>query len=228
MKKSASNAKPSRISIKWAIFILHLVSGINIKSESLNTTDLLKVHMTQIKVNYPYELLLLLLKKERHQRELAKDLKTSLTRVQSILEELRKINVIDYNIVGKNHIYFIKKNLISKSFILNAENYKLTRILIKHPELEPIFQDIIKKCNCSLIILFGSYAKGNSKKDSDIDIYIETSKQKIKEETQKIYDLISVKIGKFNTENLLIKEIIKNHIIIKGGEEYYEKVKLFE
>ena len=184
--------------------------------------------MTQIKVNYPYELLLLLLKKERHQRELAKDLKTSLTRVQSILEELRKINVIDYNIVGKNHIYFIKKNLISKSFILNAENYKLTRILLKHPELEPIFQDIIKKCNCSLIILFGSYAKGNSKKDSDIDIYIETSKQKIKEETQKIYDLISVKIGKFNTENLLIKEIIKNHIIIKGGEEYYEKVKLFE
>ena len=184
--------------------------------------------MTQIKVNYTYEVLLLLLKKEMHQRELAKELKTSLTRVQSILQKLREINVIDYNVVGKNHIYFIKKSLTSKYFILNAENYKLTKILSKNPELEPIFQDIIKKCNCSLIILFGSYAKGNPKKESDIDIYIETTNQKIKEEIQKIYDLLSIKIGKFNKDELLIKEIIKNHSVIKGGEEYYEKIKFFE
>ena len=66
------------------------------------------------------------------------------------------------------------------------------------------------------------------KKDSDIDIYIETTSQKIKEDVQKIYDLISVKIGKFNPDDLLIKEIIKNHVIIKGGEEYYEKIRFFE
>jgi len=175
-----------------------------------------------------YEVLLLLLKKEMHQRELAKELKTSLTRVQSILEELLKINVLDYRVVGKNHIYFIKKNLISKSFVLNAENYKLTKILLKYPELEPIFRDIIRKCTCNLIILFGSYAKGNSKKDSDIDVYIETTNQKVKEEIQKIYDLISIKIGKFNENDLLIKEIIKNHVIIRGADEYYDKIKFFE
>ena len=78
-----------------------------------------------------------------------------------------------------------------------------------------------------MILLFGSYARGNEKKDSDIDVYIETSSPKIKEDVRKIYDLISVKIGKFNREDLLIKEIIKNHIIIKGGEEYYEKIKFF-
>jgi len=184
--------------------------------------------MTQIKINYTYEILLFLLKKDRHGRELAKELKTSLTRVQAILTELRNINVLDYRIEGKNHIYFIKKNLVSKSFILNAENYKLAKILSKHPELEPLFQDIIKKSQCHLILLFGSYAKNTERKESDIDIYIETTNPKIKEEAQKIYDLISVKIGKFNVNDLLIKEIMKNHAIIKGGENYYEKIKFFE
>ena len=198
------------------------------KAESLNNNDLLKSHMTQIKVNYGYEVLLLLLKKEMYGRELAKELKTSLTRVQAILTELRNINVLDYRIEGKNHIYFIKKNLVSKSFILNAENYKLAKILSKHRELEPLFQDIIKKSQCHLILLFGSYAKNTERKESDIDIYIETTNPKIKEEAQKIYDLISVKIGKFNVNDLLIKEIMKNHAIIKGGENYYEKIKFFE
>ena len=179
--------------------------------------------MTQIKINYSYEILLLLLKKEMHGRELSKELKTSLTRVQSILTELRSMNILDYKIEGKNHIYFIKKNLSSKSFILNAENYKLVKLLNHHPILEPIFQDIIEKSNCNLILLFGSYAKGNIRKDSDIDVYIETTNIKVKENVQRIYDSLSVKIGKFNPNDLLIKEIIKNHIIIKGGEEYYQK-----
>ena len=74
-----------------------------------------------------------------------------------------------------------------------------------------------------MILLFGSYAKGNIRKDSDLDIYIETTNIKVKKKVQDIYDPISVKIGKFNPNDLLIKEIIKNHVIIKGGEEYYEK-----
>ena len=191
--------------------------------------------MTQIKVNYNYEILLFLLKRDMHGREIAKELKTSLTRVQAILTELRKINVLDYKIEGKNHIYFIKKNLMSKSFILNAENYKLAKIINKHPELEPIFQDVIKKSKSSLILLFGSYAKNTEKKDSDIDIYIKTTNPKIAKEVQKIYNLlsdlisiISIKTGNFNSDDLLIKEIIKNHVIIKGGEEYYKKIKFFE
>ena len=77
-------------------------------------------------------------------------------------------------------------------------------------------------------MLFGSYAKGTEKKDSDIDIYIDTTSQKIKETTQNIYPSLSVKIGTFNPSDLLIKEIIKNHVIIMGGEAYYEKIKFLE
>jgi predicted nucleotidyltransferase len=162
-----------------------------------------------------------------HGRELAKELKTSLTRVQSVLSELRKINVLDYEVEGKNHIYFIKKNLVSKSFILNAENYKLSKLLIEHPELEPVFHDVIKKSKCRLILLFGSYAKGTFNKNSDIDIYIETTSRKIKQDVEGIYHHIGVKIGIFNPDDLLVREIIKNHVIIRGGEEYYEKIRFF-
>lgn len=184
--------------------------------------------MNQIKVNYKYEILLTLIKKEMHGRELAKALKTSLTRVQSILNELQSSNVLDYKSEGKNHIYFIKKNLVAKTFILNAENYKLAKTLSKYPILMPVFQDIIEKSKETLIILFGSYAKGIAKEDSDIDVYIDTKDIKVKETIQKINDLISIKIGKFNQENLLIKEIIKNHVIIKGVEKYYERIRFFE
>ena len=115
---------------------------------------------------------------------------------------------------------------MAKSFVLNAENYKLANIIRANPELEPIFQDIIKRSKAGLILLFGSYAKRSQKRESDI--YIDTTSRKTKEDVQNVYGSISVKIGKFNPDDLLIKEIIKNHAIIKGGEEYYEKTKFFE
>ena len=78
-----------------------------------------------------------------------------------------------------------------------------------------------------MAILFGSYAKGIAKKDSDIDIYIETENRKIKEELSIIDSKLSIKIGKFDTSSLLIREIVKNHVILKGIEEYYAKNKIF-
>lgn len=183
--------------------------------------------MNQIKINYGFEVLLSLIKKEMHGRELAKALNTSLTRIQAILNELRKESIIDYKVEGKNHVYFLKKNLISEKAVIIAENYKCIKTLAKYPFLIPVFKDIIEKSKCNLIMLFGSYAKGIPKEDSDIDIYIDTNDIKVKENIQKINDLVSVKIGKFNLDDLLIKEIIKNHVIIRGTEEYYEKIKFF-
>ena len=184
--------------------------------------------MTQIKVNYEAEVILLLLKRDMHGRELAKELKTSLTRVQSILTELRSLNVLDYKMEGKNHIYFIRANLISRSFVLNAENYKLVKLLKKYPFLEPIFKEAIEKCPGKMILLFGSYAKFIPKNDSDIDIYVDATNNKIKDNLRNINDNISVQIREFDKEDLLIKEIIKNHVIINGGEEYYEKLGFFK
>src|SRR3989338_4617063 len=125
-------------------------------AKHLYTTELFLVHMIQIKVNYELEVVLLLLKKEMHGRELANVLKTSLTRIQSILRDLRDHNIIDYKIEGKNHVHFIKKGLTAKAFILSAENYKLAKLLWQHPFLEPLFKEAMQKCSGKMILLFGS------------------------------------------------------------------------
>ncbi|MBI2137617.1 nucleotidyltransferase domain-containing protein [Candidatus Woesearchaeota archaeon] len=184
--------------------------------------------MTQIKVNYENEVLLAILKKDMHGRELAKALETSLTRIQSILNELRSYNILDYRVEGKNHIYFIKKNLIAKAFVLNSENYKLAKLLVKYPFLEPLLKEVMQKCPEQMIILFGSYAKFIPKKESDIDLYLDLTDKKVKEAVHSINEKFSVKTGKFNKEDLLIQEIVRNHVIINGGEAFYEKLGFFK
>ncbi len=184
--------------------------------------------MIQIKVNHLYEVILLLLKDELHVRDITKKLNVSLTKIQAILLELRKYNVVDYKVEGKNHKYFLKKNLISRSYVLNAENYKLIKLLREFKFLEPLLREIsIKYCNL-MIVLFGSYAKFSPKEESDIDIYVETTDKNIKQEIEKINELVNVKIGIFRKNDLLIKEIIKNHILIQRGEQFYERLNFFE
>ena len=63
---------------------------------------------------------------------------------------------------------------------------------------------------------------------SDIDLYIETKNEKLKEEIGAINSKLSVKIGKFKLSSFLIREIIKNHVIVKGVERFYEKSRIFD
>ena len=72
--------------------------------------------------------------------------------------------------------------------------------------------------------IFGSYAKGLENGKSDVDLYIESEDSEIKKDYSKLDSKFSIKLGKWDKENLLIKEIIENHILIKGGEIYYERV----
>lgn len=185
------------------------------------------VHMVQNKNNIELEIILALIREESHLREIARNLNESHSTVLRKIERLRKENVLDYKKEGKNKIFFIKNNLNAKNYVYSAEIYKLSRLLKKHPELAIIFEDIKKNIQKGLVVLFGSYAKGNPKVDSDIDIYIETEDNKIKNKLKEINSRINAKIGKFDINSLLIREIIKNHIIIRGVEEFYEKNKFF-
>lgn len=134
---------------------------------------------------------------------------------------MEKENLVDKKEVGKNKIYLIKDSLEAKIFFRIAENYNLIK-LIKKPEMRKIVNEILKNKKIKLAILFGSYAKNIAHKDSDIDIYLETNDLELKKEVESINSKISVKIGKFDERNLLIKKIVDNHIILKGVERYAE------
>ena len=176
---------------------------------------------------YKYEIILNLLNGSNHLRQIAKELNINHMTIKRALEALVKENVLDVKVQGKNNIYSIKKTLEAKNNVFISEIYKFNKFLNEHPKLK---KDIIelKKLPVKLILIFGSYAKCNEKEDSDIDIYIETLDNNIKERASNINKKFSIKIGRYDKNNLLIKEIEKNHIILNGLEIFYEKNKFFD
>jgi len=178
--------------------------------------------------NYKLEIVNELLRGSNHMREIARLLKTNHMRIVREINALEKKNVVDYKQEGKNKVYFLKKTLEAKNYVFTTENYKLHKLLIKYHLLRRIIEEIQKNNKIKLAVIFGSYAKGNPKEDSDIDLYIETEDFNLKKEVKKINTKLSIKIGKYNKSSLLIREIEKNHVIVKGVELYYEKNKFFE
>jgi len=186
------------------------------------------IHMVQNRDNLDLEIILLLLKGENHLRSIAKQLNESHSTVLRKLNKLLDENILDYKTVGRNKVFSIRKNLQAKNYVFNSERYKLIKLIKQYPELGIIIEDFLKKTNEKFIVLFGSYSKFIAKKNSDIDLYIETRNKKIKEETESIHSKIKVKIGDFDLNSSLIKEIVKNHVILRGVEDFYEKIKFFE
>ena len=178
--------------------------------------------------NYNIRIVDALLKSENHIRGLAKSLNTNQTTIARKVHELSKENILDFKQEGRNKVFFIKKTLEAKQYAYLVEAQTLIETLKKYPFLRRIIEIIKKNEKVSLAILFGSYAKGSANKGSDIDIYLETTENKLKAEVESIDSKISVKIGKYNQDSLLIKEIEKTHAIIKGIELFYEKNKFFD
>lgn len=177
--------------------------------------------------DYKLEIVNQLLKSESHVRSLANKLGTNHMTVQRKIKLLFGENVVDYREEGKNKVYFLKRNPEARSYVFMAEHYKLIQTLKKYTYLRNVIGKIQRDKSIKLAILFGSYAKHESKKDSDIDIYIETKNKRIKQGLERIDSKLSIKIGAYDRKNLLIKEIEKNHVIIKGVEEFYEKNEFF-
>ena len=174
-----------------------------------------------------YNIILNLLKGSNHLRRIAKELKTNHMTVKRALDILIKENLLDVRKEGKNNIYSIKKTLEAQNFVFMAEIHKFNSLIKRHPELKQDLREL-KKLPVGIIIIFGSYAKWVETDKSDIDIYIEAQSDKIKKEASKINRKFSIKTGAYAKDNLLIKEIEKNHIIVKGIELFYEKNKFFD
>lgn len=97
-------------------------------------------------------------------REISRKTGIPKSTVQGYLKELRKNNLIT------------KENKSTNSFLFKIKkiNYYIEKIV-----KSGLIEHLIEKLNPSCIILFGSFRKGDSVKESDIDLFIESDKQKI-------------------------------------------------
>ncbi|MBS3118589.1 nucleotidyltransferase domain-containing protein [Candidatus Woesearchaeota archaeon] len=173
--------------------------------------------------DYALEIVLDLIRGKSHMREIANHLNTNHMMIARRIKSLIKDNVLDFKVEGKNKVFFLKKTIEAKNYVFSAETYRLNQFLKKYPSLRQIIEKIQADKKIKLAVVFGSYAKRIAKEDSDIDIYIDTNDKNIKESLSFLNSRLSVKIGKYNKSSLLIKEIEKNKVIIKGVESYYEK-----
>jgi predicted nucleotidyltransferase len=188
-----------------------------------NGTNLL--HM---ELNISSEILNVLFGEEIHARALAKRLDINHMTVIRNLKELVSENVLEFRKEGRNKVYFLKKNMESRNYEVISELYKLNKILKNYPELRQTIKKIQQNKKIGLAVLFGSYARGTVNKNSDIDVFIETKDRNLKKELELLNSRLSVKIGEYDRSSPLIKEIEKNHVIIKGAEIFYEKIRFLQ
>ena len=177
--------------------------------------------------NVSIEITLLLLKGNSHPRKIAKELGVSHTTVLRKLNGLLEGNVVDFQTEGKNSVYFLKKTIEARVSVFMAEYYRLGMLIRTEPHLRPVINTIHEREDISLAVLFGSYAKGTAERKSDIDVYIETNDRTVKQDLERSHSRLSIQYGPWDTDNLLIQEIMKNHCILKGVEQYYERTQFF-
>ena len=132
--------------------------------------------------------------KEYYIRELQRLLKLSPRTAQLILENLEEKGIVESKTKGKIKTYKLQNNYTTQEYLILAEEYKKITFL----ESKALIREIIEKITPfieGVAFIFGSYAKGLEKKESDLDIFIAGKYQKKQiEEISKRYLLkISIK-----------------------------------
>jgi len=169
--------------------------------------------------------------KSLHVRAIAKLLDTSHVTLLPYLKELEKTKILTSKKVGKNKEYTLNSdNILTKYYLTVSEKLETIKYLQKNFLIKKVSQHLININLQGAVVLFGSYAKNIATETSDIDLFHlgKLSENQITEikKIGKIYGKeISIKtssIENFNealkTGDTLIKEIIKNHIILHNPD----------
>lgn len=179
--------------------------------------------------NREMRVVLALLRQSTHVRDLSKQTGIPHATVSRMLKGLGERNVVDFEVRGKNKVVKLRRNIEALNAVKMAEGYKLEKLIRMYPEMGVIIEEVLKRTKANLVVIFGSYAKFNAKLDSDIDLFVETQDRAVKKELEKINSRISVKIGRLRNKlsEPLVKEIIKDHVIVRGVDVFYEENQVF-
>ena len=163
--------------------------------------------------------------KEIYGRELIGKVSISQKAIALTLEELEHKSILKSAKKGNIRLFTLNHvNSEIKDIISQVELNRKMQFLSNNRKLAYVFRN-----DDRIIGIFGSYASGTQKKNSDIDVFIIGSKNEMDYDTVgKTFDVdISIKYfslsdfkGLLKEKNNLCKEIIKNHIIIFGIEQF--------
>ncbi len=164
-------------------------------------------------------------------REVEKLLGVSSRTALVTLAKLEKEGILESKTRGKIKAYSIRKSSLSRDFFLLAEQYKKIQFLEKNR----LIKEVIDKADefmRGMVIVFGSYAKGTEKEDSDLDLFIvgKYEESKIKEVGKKYGIDINIRsyppklFEKEINNDILLKEVSDSHLLIKDAEGFVRRI----
>jgi len=165
--------------------------------------------------------------KKIYGRDIAKNLKMNQKTVSNILNSLEKENILKFSIEGKNKYYYLNNfNANLKEIIKLIEIGRKIKFIEKYKKFRDLFNNLELRTD-GILVVFGSYANFSANEKSDLDVLIMGKHQEVKD-LEELYNLkiniVKVDKKRLNKEDVMIKEIIKNHIILKGIEGFIELI----
>ena len=169
--------------------------------------------------------------REYYIREIERILAISPRSAQLALEALEKKAVLESQLRGKIKLYCLRRNVSAALYAVMVEQYKTIVFIESHPFVAEILAKAKPYIN-GIGLVFGSYAKGLEKKDSDIDLFVagDCNASEIRR-IGKIYGIdVNIKqypveiFGKSVKTDVLLKEILSAHIIFLNSELFVTKV----
>lgn len=168
-----------------------------------------------------------------HVREIARDVGVDVKAVGLQLRRLEDINVLSSIIKGRNKEYRLKlDNLVAKYYMILAETFASIRFLEKNFLIKRLMIEIGDKLE-GTTMLFGSFAKGEMTEESDIDLFIISSRKPDADVIRETGSLIDREVNIKSTDmkqflnglmdnDPLIMEVVSNHIVLKGIDDFCE------
>ena len=160
-------------------------------------------------------------------RVIARKLKMNQKTVSNILNNLEKEHILKFSQEGKNKYYFMNKfNPSIKEVVKLIEIEKKIEFIEKNSKFKDLF-DKLEERSQGIFIIFGSYANYTNNKKSDLDVFVIGKISDI-DDLEELYNIkiniIKSNIYKFNKEEHVVKEIIRNHVVLKGVEEFIKLI----
>ena len=156
--------------------------------------------------------------------------------VQLQLKRLESMNILSSAVKGRNKEYSVNlRNSIARYYLLLAETFASITYLAENFLVKTIVSEIGGILE-GTTILFGSFAKGESNKESDVDLFVIKGKKpgaSLNSAIGEVGDRVGRKISvKYGTERQflkgleegdpLVREAISNHIVLKGLDDFCE------
>ena len=166
-----------------------------------------------------------------HLRKIARNIQVDVKAVRLQLDGLEKANIMASVQKGKNKEYRLNLgSYLTVYYMILAEAFASIDYLSRNFEIKKLVNETSDDLG-NTAILFGSFAKENMTEASDIDIIVVADKKPEEKTFREVSSLIDRKISlKFATPEQfskglisgdpLIREIVANHIILKGIDSF--------